>query len=99
MKRFVTWYLDHSQFLTFLWCSLAILLVVLTRSWIALVGTLAIALLFFLGCDYLESKYSKAKNKKFMKATEPTYRWVRIGERAVQLPRDSGTQPKPAKEG
>jgi hypothetical protein len=94
MSKFFTWYLDHPRFLGLLWGMLAILLVVLTKSWIALVGTLVCCIIFFLGCDYLGSNYAKARDKKFMEATEPTHRWVYMDDRAVRLPRDSGSQTK-----
>jgi hypothetical protein len=85
MKKFVTWYLDHSVLAGLFWICLAIVVLVIAKSLAIATLTLLLCIPTFILFDYLEdSSFLKEEGDPDSK-----YRWVRIGDTVVRLPRNS----------
>lgn len=84
MKKFVTWYLDHSLLAGLFWICLAILMFLITECIIVASVTLILCIPVFILFDYLEdSSFLKEEDNP-----DSNYRWVRIGDTSVRIPRD-----------
>jgi hypothetical protein len=97
MDNRLSWIQDHSRFCGILLGIGFMLTFALTKNTFLAIVVLVLGFLLLWGVDSLVNKLSAAKNKKFMEATESTNRWVYMDGRAVQIPRDPGSQPKKEK--